>query len=302
MPIFRQKWDVPLCPADGNGKMCLVLQLAMLTYTLNHLQGGYPLDPIGLPPKPASEPKRIKRMIAVVGTSRNIASTLKYNENPLKGGEVVFSHGIDPAMPVELQARMLEAMHNQRFTIKAHTIIISHGDKDSRELTPLQEKELLLEFLKELEKRGTDLNSAPWVIARHGNTNNIHYHMAIMNTTIDGKRFQDKFLGKNATRAAAAISMRYGLEPAPRAAEAEKEAANRRPKEESLKPLTNDAVQTIKKVYNRKAAIEAARKRKRDEASKQQTQAKPNRQENLSSRHQRDTGGEKTTQRTGFRR
>lgn len=241
-------------------------------------------------------------MIATVGTSKNIASTLKYNENSLKGGEVVFSHGIDPNMPVDMQARLLEAMHNQRYQIKAHTIVISHGDRDSRELTPEQEKKFLLEFLNELEKRGTDLNSAPWVIARHGNTDNIHYHMAVMNTTMDGKRFQDKFLGKNATRAAAAVSMKYGLENAPRAAKAEKAAADRRPKKEHRKPLTDDAVQTIKKVYNRRAAIEAARKRKQDEANKKQTQAKPDRQTNLSPRHQRHTGGEEPTQRTGFRR
>lgn len=242
-------------------------------------------------------------MIATVGTSKNIASTLKYNENSLKGGEVVFSHGIDPAMPVELQARMLEAMHNQRFKIKAHTIVISHGDRDSRELTPAQEKKLLLEFLNELEKRGTDLNSAPWVIARHGNTDNIHYHMAVMNTTFTGERFNDKFLGKNATRAAAAVSMKYGLEKAQRAAEAETEAAKNRPQEPKQKPpLSEETVQTVKKVFNRRAAIAAAKKRKEDEARQQQTQAKPDRQTKLPPRHQRDTGREEPNKRTGFRR
>lgn len=244
----------------------------------------------------------VKSMIATVGTSKNIASTLKYNENPLKGGEVVFSHGIDPNMPVDLQARMLESLHNHRYQVKAHTIVISHGNQDSRELTLEQEKKLLLEFLNELEKRGTDLNSAPWVIARHGNTDNIHYHMAIMGTTMDGKRFQDKYIGKNATRAAAAVSMKYGLENAPRAAEAEKAAAVRRPKPKQEKPLAEETVQTVKKVINRRAAIAAAKKRKEDEAIKQQAQAKQNRQADLSARHQRDTGGEKENRRTSFRR
>lgn len=286
------------------GKMCLVLQLAPQTSTLNHLLRGYPRDPI-LSKSRQNQDKinGVKSMIATVGTSKSIASTLKYNENSLKGGEVVFSHGIDPAMPVELQARMLEAMHNNRFKIKAHTIVISHGDRDSRELTPAQEKKLLLEFLNELEKRGTDLNSAPWVIARHGNTDNIHYHMAIMNTTMDGKRFQDKFLGKNATRAAAAVSMKYGLENAPRAAKAEKAAAAKRPQEPKQKPpLAEETVQTIKKVYNRRAAISAAKKKKEDETRKQQTQAKPDRQTKLPTRHFRNPGGEEPHQRTGFRR
>ena len=286
------------------GKMCLVLQLTPLISTLNHLLRGYPRDPKCRKSTFFWDNKNgVKSMIATVATSKNIASTLKYNENSLKGGEVVFSHGIDPAMPVELQARMLEAMHNQRFKIKAHTIVISHGDRDSRELTPAQEKKLLLEFLNELEKRGTDLNSAPWVIARHGNTDNIHYHMAIMNTTMDGKRFQDKFLGKNVTRAAAAISMKYGLEQAPRAARAEKAAAEKRPQEPKQKPpLTEEAVQITKKVYNRRAAVAAAKKRKEDETRKQQTQAKPDRQTKLPTRHFRNTGGEEPHQRTGFRR
>ena len=244
-------------------------------------------------------------MIANVSNSRDIASTLIYDENKLKGGEVMFSHGIDPYMPVELQAKMLEALHNDRFKVKVHTIVISHGDHDSKVLNPEQEKKILLDFLNELEKRGTDLNSAPWVIARHGNTDNIHYHMAIMNTTMDGKRFNDKFLGKNATRAAAATSMKYGLESATRAVEAEQAAARRRPKglEPEREPLLNKETLTkSERRYNRRAAIAAAKRRKENEADQQQTYAKPNKQTGMQTRYQRDAGGEEETQRHGRRR
>ena len=86
-------------------------------------------------------------MVADVGRSTNISATLMYNRNDLKGGEVVFSSGIDPSLPADIQARALEAMHNPRFRIKAHTIVISHGDHDSKILTPAQEKKCLKAFL-----------------------------------------------------------------------------------------------------------------------------------------------------------
>ncbi|MBQ8443272.1 MAG: hypothetical protein IJX29_07935, partial [Bacteroides sp.] len=62
-------------------------------------------------------------MIADVGRSTNISSTLMYNRNDMKGGEVILSSGIDPALPATIQAAALEAMHNPRFRIKAHTIV-----------------------------------------------------------------------------------------------------------------------------------------------------------------------------------
>lgn len=240
-------------------------------------------------------------MIAKVGKSTNITDTLNYNENKKKGGEIMFSHGIDPNMSCEMQAKVMETMHNQRYRIKAHTIVISHGDNDSKKLTPEQERKYLLDFLNELEKRGTDLNSSAWVVTRHGNTDNVHYHLAVMNTRLDGGRFNDKFLGKNATRAAAAVSMRWGLESAARAARAEAKAAARRPKDKPLEPLTDATKEITKNYYNRKAAIEAAKRRKEYE-ERLQAEEKQRKSEKMQARNIRDSRRETDTPRKGFKR
>lgn len=240
-------------------------------------------------------------MIAKAGKSTNIADTLKYNSNKKKGGEIMYSHGIDPNMSCEMQARVLEALHNQRYRVKAHTIVISHGDKDSKTLTPEQEKKYLLEFLNELEKRGTDLNSTAWIVTRHGNTDNIHYHLAIMNTRLDGGRFNDKFLGKNATRAAAAVSMRWGLELASRAATAEAQEAENRPHEKPQEPLTSTTKEIAKNFYNRRAAIAAAKRRKEYE-ERLQAEEKQRKSEKLQNRNISDIRREEVAPRKGFRR
>lgn len=243
-------------------------------------------------------------MIAKVGTSTDIASTLEYNENELKGGEVVFSNGIDPNMPVSLQARLLESYHNPKYKVKAHTIIISHGDNDSKKLTPKQEKEYLRAFVDGMIERGFDLDNSRWVIARHGNTDNVHYHMAVMTTKEDGTRFKDYYLGKNASRVAAEVSKKFELEHA--AWSAKKEAKHREhhprpPRKKRTLPISGEARDINKKFISRKAAI-AAKKEREHESQKTQTRQKPDGQKNLSTRHQRDTGGETTTQRKGFSR
>lgn len=244
-------------------------------------------------------------MIAKVGTSTDIASTLEYNENALKGGEVVFSNGIDPNMPVSLQARLLESYHNPKYKVKAHTIIISHGDNDSKKLTPKQEKEYLRAFVDGMIERGFDLDNSRWVIARHGNTDNIHYHMAVMTTKEDGTRFKDYYLGKNASRVAAEVSKKFELEHAEWSVTNEtthRKHHPRPPKKKRILPISGEARDINKKFINRKAAIEEARRKKQDESQKTQTRQKPDRQTNLSARHQRDTGGETTAQRKSFRR
>ena len=240
-------------------------------------------------------------MVADVGRSTNISATLMYNRNDVKGGEVVFSSGIDPSLPADIQARALEAMHNPRFRIKAHTIVISHGDHDSKILTPAQEKKCLKAFLKELEAEGINLDAAPWVIARHGNTDNIHYHMAIMNTCYDRSRFPSEYLGAKATRAAARASLSIGLECPPKAAI--RARTTKAPKEvKTQELLPKETKETTKKYYNRRAAIEAARKRKENEAKKLQAEKKQGKSESLPNRHKRDTRGENDTPRKGFKR
>ena len=241
-------------------------------------------------------------MIADVGRSTNISATLMYNRNDMKGGEVILSSGIDPALPATIQAAALEAMHNPKFRIKAHTIVISHGNHDSKILTPEQELKCLKAFLKELEAEGVNLDAAPWVIARHGNTDNIHYHMAIMNTCYDRSRFRSEFLGAKATRAASRASLSIGLEcPTKGAIRAQETKAPGvvKPKKAVLPKETKEK---SKKFYNRKASIEAARRKKENETQKQQAKAKQNQPKVLPNRNLGDTGRENDNPRKSFKR
>ncbi len=81
-----------------------------------------------------------------------------------------------------------------------------------------------------------------------------------------GKRFCDKFINKNANRAAACIAMKYGLEAPPKAVEREKahqEAEGRRKKEKSKRLHKPSASQSeIDEKMRRKRAVEEAAKRK----------------------------------------
>lgn len=301
MPIFRQKWNVPLWPCGWGWQGVVTVTVSKS----NTLQGGCPLDPNGSGQDRHRNPPflilKTAYMIADVGKSTNIAATLVYSRNEKKGGEVILSSGIDPSLPAIIQAAALEAVHNPRFKIKAHTIVISHGDRDSKILTPEQEKKCLVAFLKELEAEGINLDAAPWLISRHGNTDNIHYHMTIMNTCYDGSRFPSEFLGAKATRAAARASLSIGLECPPKAAiRARKTKA---PKEIMPKELLpKESKEKAKKYFNRRAAIEAAKKRKEYENEQFKTQKKQGESKKLPNRNQRDKGGEEKAGRTGWRR
>jgi len=85
-------------------------------------------------------------------------------------------------------------------------------------------------------------------------------------TDINGKRFSDKFINKNANRAAACIAMKYGLEAPKKAAEREKahqEAEGKRRKDRAArqhKPSTSQS--QIDEKMRRKRAVEEAQKRK----------------------------------------
>ena len=240
-------------------------------------------------------------MIADVGTSMSISATLMYNRNKEKGGEVILSSGIDPALPVAVQAAALEAVHNPKFRIKAHTIIISHGDSDSKILTPEQEMKCLKAFLKELEAEGINLDAAPWLVARHNNTDNIHYHMVIMNTCYDGSRFPSEFLGAKATRAAARASLSIGLEcPAKAAIRARKIKPPKKVKKQELLP--KETKEITKKYFNRRAAIEAAKKRKENETKKFQAEKEQKQPKNLQNSNFRHSRGEEISSGKGFKR
>lgn len=122
------------------------------------------------------------------------------------------------------------------------------------------------DFLDELSARGNDVSECPYIAARHDNTDNEHYHIVIRTTDINGKRFRDNFINKNANRAAACIAMKYGLETPKKAAEREmahQEAEGRRKNERARRQhKPSDSQSQIDERMRRKRAVEEAQKRK----------------------------------------
>ena len=104
-------------------------------------------------------------------------------------------------------------------------IVISMSDGDTEKIRSIDnpadrvefERNVIDAFMCELDQRGNNVFDCPFVVAHHENTDNEHFHIAILTTTVDGRRLHDSFIKKNAVRAAAKISEEYGLEAAPRA-------------------------------------------------------------------------------------
>ena len=84
------------------------------------------------------------------------------------------------------------------------------------------ERSVIEAFLRELNCRGNNVFDCPFVVAHHGNTDCEHFHITVLTTTIDGRRFNDRFIKKNACRSAAKVSEEFGLEAALRALELER--------------------------------------------------------------------------------
>lgn len=123
---------------------------------------------------------------------------------------------------------------------------------------------IINDFLDELSVRDNDVSECPYIVARHDNTYNEHYHIVIRTTYVNGKRFCDKYINKNANRAAACI--KYGLQTAKKADEREKahqDAEDKCRKERTArqhKPSTTQA--QIEEKMRRKCAPEKAKERK----------------------------------------
>lgn len=155
---------------------------------------------------------------------------------------------------------------------QCYTIVISFTPNETAILRSMPDngrdkiRTIIQDFLDELSERGNDVSECPYIVARHDNTDNEHYHIVIRTTDINGKRFSDKFINKNANRAAACIAMKYGLEAPPKAVEREKahqEAEGRRKKEKSKRLHKPSASQSeIDEKMRRKRAVEEAAKRK----------------------------------------
>ena len=210
-------------------------------------------------------------MNARVGKSPDISHSLTYAQNHDKDGGILIANFTDTTASPEEQARDWMATANN-YRTKCYTIIISFTPNETAMLRSMPDngrdkiRTIIRDFLDELSERGNDVSECPYIVARHDNTDNEHYHIVIRTTDMDGKRFSDKFIYKNANRAAACIAMKYGLEAPLKAAEREKahqEAEGRRRKEKIKRQHNPSTIQSgIDEKMRRKRAVEDANKRK----------------------------------------
>lgn len=168
-------------------------------------------------------------MIARVTRSSDVHASLTYGQNPEKGGEVFYlNETAERASPKE-QADDWLAMANPYRTM-CYNIVISMSMEDTKKIRNIDntakrvafERSVIEAFLRELNCRGNNVFDCPFVVAHHGNTDCEHFHITVLTTTIDGRRFNDRFIKKNACRSAAKVSEEFGLEAAPRALELER--------------------------------------------------------------------------------
>lgn len=159
--------------------------------------------------------------------STSIAHCLTYGQNQEKGGECFFSQDFDPSASPEQQAQDWENLSNGYKRNIVH-IILSFSDRDTKELRRMhprdmvkRERELIMAFFRELKSRGNDITECPYGVFHHGNTDNEHFHIYVLMTTRKGKRWNNSFIRKNAIRAAAKVSLDYGLEGSKKAMQRE---------------------------------------------------------------------------------
>ena len=210
-------------------------------------------------------------MNARVGKSSDISHSLGYAQNHEKDGSILFANFTDLSASPEEQAQDWMATAND-YKTQCYTIIISFTPEETAMLRSMPDngrdkvRTIIGDFLDELGHRGNDVSECPYIVARHDNTDNEHYHIVIRTTDVNGKRFCDKFINKNANRAAAFIAMKYGLETARKAAEREKahqEAEGKRRKERTTRQHKSSTSQAqIDEKMRRKRAVEDALKRK----------------------------------------
>lgn len=210
-------------------------------------------------------------MNARVGKSSDISHSLGYAQNRDKDGGILLANFTDITASPEEQARDWMATAND-YKTRCYTIIISFTPTETSMLRSMPDngrdkiRTIIRDFLDELSERGNDVTECPYIVARHDNTDNEHYHIVIRTTDINGKRFSDKFINKNANRAAVCIAMKYGLEAPPKAVEREKahqEAEGRRRKEKTKRQHKPSASQSeIEEKMRRKRAVEEAAKRR----------------------------------------
>lgn len=210
-------------------------------------------------------------MNARVGRSSDIAHSLNYAQNREKDGKILLANFTDLSATPKEQVRDWMATANN-YKTQCYTIVISFTPDETVMLRSMPDngrdkvRTIIRDFLDELADRGNNVEECPYIVARHDNTDNEHYHIVIRTTDINGKRFSDKFINKNANRAAACIALKYGLEAPPKAVEREtahQEAEGQRRKEKAKHQHKPSASQSeIDEKMRRKRAVEEAAKRK----------------------------------------
>lgn len=217
-------------------------------------------------------------MNAQVSYSKNISYSLMYGQNPKKDGEVLMYQGMDTTLSPEQQAQEWQEMSNN-YKQKLCSIIISFSDEDtaiirsipSKERRIQFERELIMAFIHEMAARGNNIDEAPFIVAHHDNTDNEHFHISVLMTTLDGKRLKDKMIGQNAQRACAKISMLYGLQGCQKSIERERGrqmVQNRQKRaEQAHKPKPQQSwmqrdLDDFNKKLRRRDAIQQAKKRR----------------------------------------
>lgn len=194
-------------------------------------------------------------MIANVQPSNDIAHSLGYGQNPEKGGEIFLCNLTDETASVQEQIRDWEAMSNP-YRNKCYNIVISFSDKDTGKIRQIKdvnkrvafERMIIKSFLDELSARGNNVYDCPFVVAHHGNTDNEHFHITILNTTKYGKHFRDSFFKKNSCRSAAKISEKFGLEAAEKALKNERNHQKAVGEKKEIENQAKDTKRTYTKV------------------------------------------------------
>lgn len=156
-------------------------------------------------------------MMATLHYSQDLSESLNYGCNPEKEGDIVLQRGYFGNLSPDENAARWEEMSNDYTNIAAH-YIVSFSNEDTAKLRRLAEPErkkmerkILNEFINDVVAKGNNITDCPFVAFHHDNTDNEHIHLFVLMTTWEGKRLRTDFDKKNASRAAARISIKWNL-------------------------------------------------------------------------------------------
>lgn len=131
-------------------------------------------------------------MNARVGKSSDISHSLGYSQNHEKDGGILFANFTDLSATPEEQTQDWMATAND-YKTQCYTIIISFTPEETAMLRSMPDngrdkvRTIIRDFLDELSQRGNDVSECPYIVARHDNTDNEHYHIVIRTTDVNGK-------------------------------------------------------------------------------------------------------------------